>query len=259
MRFLARIVPERVISKNSLLKHIEGSHKEKIFISFICHPCKRVFKSEDALFQHMRLNGHHLESLESYICTQCDKEFRTRGLLLDHLIQTRHNLVQPPNWGDDFPCPLCDKLFTSSVSLTQHISEKHEESQKEITSHKGGYTVFEKPSFKGHTRNLLKKIIPKSLPDKQVIVMDETVGNDSNVKEALDEFYDVIPLPKKLEGKTSLEIRLICKDNEYGIISKDYDMVTRAQEMKLGPLFLLSERGKQRNLLRISKRNYIFS
>jgi uncharacterized C2H2 Zn-finger protein len=250
---------ERVISKNSLLKHIEGSHKEKIFLTFVCHPCNKVFKSEDALFQHMRLKGHHLESMESLVCPQCNKEFKTRGMTLDHLIQTRHNLVQPPNWGDDFPCPLCDKEFTSSKSLTQHISEKHKESQKEITIDKGGFAVFEKPTFKGQTRNLMKKIIPKSLPDKEVIVMDDSVGRDSNVKEALAEFYDVISLPKKFEGKTPLEVRLICKENEYGLISKEYDMVTRAQEMKLKPLFLLSERGKHRDILRISKRNYILS
>ncbi|MHA1112541.1 MAG: C2H2-type zinc finger protein [Promethearchaeota archaeon] len=250
---------ERISSQNSLLKHIEGSHKEKIFTSFICHPCKKVFKSEDALFQHMRLKGHHLESTESLICPQCNKEFRTRGMYLDHLIQTKHNLVHPPNWDDNFSCPICDKEFTSSKSLTQHISVKHTESQKEITVNKGGIAVFERPSFKGHVRNIAKKIIPKSLPDRDVVVMDESVGRDSNVKDALNELYDVISLLKKFEGKTPLEIRLLCKDNEYGIISKDYEMVKRAQEMKLKPLFLLSERGKHRDILRISKRNYVFS
>lgn len=250
---------ERVTSKNSLLKHIEGSHKEKIVVSFVCHLCKKVFKTEDLLFQHMRLKGHHLERMDSYTCPQCDKEFTSKGMYLDHLIQTRHNLVQPPNWDDTYPCPLCDKETTSDTSLTQHISVKHEDFQKEVSVHRKGITVFEKPTLKGHTRNFLKKIVPKNLPEKSYVLMDETVGNDSSVTEALDELYDVKPLPQKLQGKTPLEIRLACKEYEYGLISKDYDMVIRAQEMKIKPLFLLSERGKHRDIIHISKRHYMIT
>jgi DNA-directed RNA polymerase subunit RPC12/RpoP len=250
---------ERVITKNSLLKHLEGSHKERIFISYVCHLCKKVFKTEDALFQHMRLKGFHIKSRESYECPQCDGEFLSKGLYLDHLIQTKHNLIQQPNWDDIYPCPLCDRDFTSENSLSQHISVKHKESMKEIRIYKKGIAVFEKPTIKSQTQNLVKKIAPKSIPDRKFVVMDETVGMDQSVIEALEGRYDVRYLPEKLLDKTPLEVCLACKEYSYGLISKEYDTVMRAQDMKINLIFLLSERGKHRDLIRISKRNYSIS
>jgi hypothetical protein len=218
-----------------------------------------VFKTEDALFQHMRLNGFHIKISESYECSQCNTEFDSKGKYLDHLIQTRHDLTHPPDWDDAFPCPICNGDFTSKNSLSQHIAAKHKEFMKEIRVHKRGITVFEKPSMKSYLRNLSKKITPNSLPVRPFVIMDETVGNDRGVIEALDDFYEVKFLPKKLLDKSSLEICLACKEYVYGLISKDYETIKRAYEMKINPIFLLSERGKYRDIIRISKRNYILS
>jgi uncharacterized C2H2 Zn-finger protein len=247
---------ERFISQKLLQKHIEENHKEKIVHSFVCHICKKVLKSKDALFQHLRIMGHHLESVETPGCPQCNEEFKTKGDLLTHLIRTKHNLLHPPSRDDNFPCPLCDKVFTSSKSLTQHISMKHKESQKIITINKKGIALFEKQSVRAKLRTFLKKIIPDSLPMNRIVIMDENIGKDSTVIDALDEFYDVKSLPKGLMGQSALDIRLACKEKEWGLISKDIEMVLRAQEMKITPVYLLSERGNHRDLIRISKRSY---
>jgi len=250
---------ERVISQKLLQKHLEGNHKEKLITSFVCHMCKKVLKSEEGLFQHMRLNGHHLHSVEFPICLQCNKEFRTKAILLDHLNQSKHNLFHPPIRSDDIPCPLCDKKFNSSKSLSQHISGKHPQSQKEIIINKKGVVLFEKPSGKDRFRSFLKKIIPNSLPAKETIIMDESVGNDTSVKETLDELYDVRTLPKKLMGKSPLDVCLACKENIIGLVTKDLETVKRAQDMKIKPVYLLSERGKHRDIIRVSKQNYSIS
>lgn len=47
--FMCPYCSEKLFSRLLLQNHIEEKHKEKIIESYICHTCKKVLKSEEAL------------------------------------------------------------------------------------------------------------------------------------------------------------------------------------------------------------------
>lgn len=129
---------------------------------------------------------------------------------------------------------------------------KHNESQKEITIKKKDIALFEKRTLKDRLTNFWKRIFNK----KRVIVMDELVGNDITILDALGDNYDVKPLLKDLLGHSDRDLRLVFREKKWGLVSKDYEMVMLAREMRINPVYLLTEKRKHRDLIRIYKRNY---
>ena len=86
--------------------------------------------------------------------------------------------------------------------------------------------------------------------------MDECVGNDTSIIDTLRNNYNVYPLPKELKSHSDQDLRLALSEKKWGLISKDYEMVMIAREMKIKPVYLLTEKRDHRDLIRISKRNY---
>ncbi len=59
-----------------------------------------------------------------------------------------------------------------------------------------------------------------------------------------------------LTSHSDQDLRLALSEKKWRLVSKDYEMVMIAREMKINPVYLLTEKRKNRDLIRISKRNY---
>lgn len=244
---------DTVFSSQKLLsEHIHGQHINRVVNVFICHDCKQVFKSEEALQEHQNNINHRIEVLARPICPDCGKEFKNKRSLKQHMISIEKNRVRQQNQNEEVACPICEKSFNTKPSLKQHLSANHKRSHKTLTIKRKGIALFERYTLRERIINALRKLFNR----KRKIIMDECVGNDISVIDALSDLYDVEPLPVPLIGHSDLDLRLALKEKKWGLVSKDYDMVMRAREMGLYPVYLLTEKRKHRDLIRISKRNY---
>ena len=85
--------------------------------------------------------------------------------------------------------------------------------------------------------------------------MDECVGNNKTVIEALKNRYQVITMPNNLLSHKDNDLRLILREKRWGLVSKDFEMTLNAREVKIKPVYFLKEAGNRRALIKISKRN----
>lgn len=240
-------------SRILLKKHIEETHKDKLKASYICHECKRVFKNQDSLDQHLQSLGHQFKSISNLNCPQCKKKFKDKNALKNHLNSTGHKLDNFVAKSTKFKCPHCQKDFKTEKSMNQHILMKHKkQTKKKAKREKLELALFEKISIKEKITNFFRKRFNK----KRIVVMDECVGNDSSVIKALKGQYSIHALPKELISHSDKDLRLALSAKKWGLVSKDYEMVMLAREMKIIPVYLLTEKRNYRDLIRISKRNY---
>ncbi|XP_021960694.1 zinc finger protein Xfin isoform X1 [Folsomia candida] len=127
---------------------VANSHVLK-YVCKICHP-NATFLRWDTYKRHMKnKNIHpdvsdadiaafqpHLES-RKFACKICNKKFLKNSHLLKHLTSRRVHAaafketederpVPPPKRNHPFPCPKCDKSFTSLDGVRQHDRRSHE-------------------------------------------------------------------------------------------------------------------------------------
>ncbi len=166
-------------------------------------------------------------------------------------------------------CPHCTRRFKQEEHLQQHISKKHKKSnniikikktkktspKKKQTSNKKdtekNFGIFEKNPFK---EKILFWFTRKMGKTKQII-MDENVGPDQKVIDVLKDRYSVVPLPVSLISQFDKDIIIACKEKKWGLVSKDYGMVTAARRVGINPVYFLRDRNGSWNLFRISKFN----
>lgn len=212
-----------------------------------------MFKNQDSLDQHLQSLGHQLKFISNLACPQCKKKFKDKNALKNHLNSTGHKLQNLGTKPTKFKCPHCQKDFKTEKSMNQHIYMKHKkETKKKDKREKLGLALFEKISIKEKITNIFRRLFNK----KRIIVMDECVGNDISVIEALKGQYSVRSLPKELISHSDKDLRLVLSAKKWGLVSKDYEMVMLAREMKIIPVYLLAEKRNNRDLIKISKRNY---
>jgi len=247
---------DKLYSRLLLQKHIEDKHKEKLKSSYICHTCKKVFKDELALKNHRSSLGHALKLIPNLSCPQCGKHFKDNNALKNHMSATGHKLQKGKAQSLKIKCPHCQKSFKSKTAMEQHVRMKHKKHSKiKAKAERIGLALFEKISLKDRVFTLFRKLLKK----RKIVIMDECVGNDNSVVRALENQYLVRPLPKDLLGHSDRDLRLAFAVKNWGLVSKDYEMVMLAREMKIKPVYLLTEKRDHRDLIRISKLNYKIS
>lgn len=102
--------------KNALSKHFRNFHNsEKIKCS-----CGKIFSAEKAVEKH-KADDNCYESLN---CSECGACYKTRSSLESHLMLHR---FEQNNINTKWPytCPVCYKNFSSPISLSNHMSDKH--------------------------------------------------------------------------------------------------------------------------------------
>ena len=227
-------------SDKSLTQHINTVHQNK----FKCASCNKEFKSQKALNQHKRNSRCKKNYVSKGIaCTFCNKFYKDTNSLNQHII-SKHK--------KPFVCPQCQKGFKSKLAMDQHFRMKHEsvkEPKQEFERSKLG--VYERTPF---TEKLMIgfKIL---FNNKQILVLDECVGNDTSVINALKTRYKIIPLPNELKSHKDKDLRLALKEKGWGLVSKDFEMTTIARKLGIKPVYFLKEVRGHRALFRISKRN----
>jgi len=239
------------LNQTQLSQHIQQTHQNMLKETFICHECKKVFKSKNSLDQHKRSINHQIKQLDSPKCPECNKKFGDRHALEQHMKKLSHSDDKIKS-TIEFKCPQCNKEFKSKKALNNHFSAKHETRDKTKIIKKKGIALFEGRSVIDRMRRFIQSVFHK----KRIIIMDECVGNDVSVIDALNDNYEVRPLPNDLVSHTDQNLRLTLTEKKWGLVSKDYEMVMIAKEMNINPVYLLTEKRDHRDLIRISKRNY---
>jgi len=239
------------LNQAQLSKHILNTHQNKLKETFICHECKKVFKSKNSLDQHKKSVNHQIKQLDSLKCPECHKKFGDRNALKQHMKSHSHS-VEKATDTTQFKCPQCNKEFNTNKSLAHHFSAKHKKKDKVKIIKKKGIALFERRTLMDRMRKYFHRLFRK----KRIIIMDECVGNDASVIDALKENYEICSLPKELKSHSDKNLRLALAGKKWGLVSKDYEMVMIAKEMNINPVYLLTEKRDHRDLIRISKRNY---
>lgn len=81
---------------------------------FICHVCKKLFKSEKAMVRHMPSHG-----TGSYECDVCSKIYPALAKMKQHLLTT-HFKKTPV-----IPCKYCPQIFNKMNLYREHIPKCH--------------------------------------------------------------------------------------------------------------------------------------
>jgi uncharacterized C2H2 Zn-finger protein len=214
-------------AEKELNKHIKKNHE------FACPHCTENLKSQKSLKNHIAKN-HQDKTFVSFICDTCEKAFITERDLTKHVKEV-HNRPQ-----------------------IQHLQPKHknrEENKQQESMWSKLTTISLRKENKGKKPSMEQVMRSLNL-SKRVVIMDENVGNDTTVIEALGETYDVRQLPSELKGSSDEYLRAILEINSWGLVSKDYDMVMRAREMNIDPIFLILDKQKHRVMTIISDGTY---
>ncbi|CAL4083838.1 unnamed protein product [Meganyctiphanes norvegica] len=111
--------------KNALLKHIRKFHNSEIFKC----SCGKRFSTKKAVQKH-KDDGHCQELLN---CSECGACYKTRISLDCHLLLHKFEQKNITNTKWPYTCPICSEYFSSSTSLSNHISDKH--SQETLRCH----------------------------------------------------------------------------------------------------------------------------
>ncbi|XP_046141157.1 zinc finger protein 157-like isoform X10 [Osmia bicornis bicornis] len=100
-------------SKSSLYFHKHYKHKTKVKL-FQCETCKKKFKSQKNLDNHMEL--HKIK----YVCEQCGMEFKSKYGLTKHL--------RTHSGEKSYLCAICGKTFgclsSQKIHLLTHVGER---------------------------------------------------------------------------------------------------------------------------------------
>lgn len=110
---------------------------------FKCHLCNKGLKSKNSLTTHLKIHSN----TKDIVCSACGLTFSTKGNLKLHTIRVHSEKsgqcsvclknvsniethMRKHTGEKPFTCEMCSRSFGSKVSLTMHISFKHEKSGK---------------------------------------------------------------------------------------------------------------------------------
>ncbi len=103
--------------RGHLRGHIKTVHEgEK---KFECDQCDLKFTTKASKLRHIR-NMHEKIQGNLFNCDVCGVSFTLKSRLQAHMDANRHDGKK------DFPCHMCDKIFTEQASLNIHIDVVHE-------------------------------------------------------------------------------------------------------------------------------------
>uniref|UniRef100_A0AAG5DHK7 Uncharacterized protein n=1 Tax=Anopheles atroparvus TaxID=41427 RepID=A0AAG5DHK7_ANOAO len=94
-----------------LRNHVNTWHEKRIILT--CEHCGRGFTNHSSHFYHMK--NSHGES-DVYECETCHRKFKSIDGYRKH--QKEHSITS-------YPCPYCDKLFKTPVTLGKHQLRYH--------------------------------------------------------------------------------------------------------------------------------------
>ena len=100
-------------SQDMLKRHMDGSHKEKLFY---CNVCGYHAATQYALKAHKSEQNHVLETKASFKCEKCNATFVRHGSFKMHM-KWKH--------GDGPMCEFCSKRFCSEQKLSNHVRIVH--------------------------------------------------------------------------------------------------------------------------------------
>lgn len=114
-------------SQESLSSHLKCHKEELKFVEFACDLCPKTFQKLNQLTRHSKT---HVEN-KNIQCNLCGKMFSSGSHLVNHLNlhkgKSKLSIKCPLKSHYNFlgiklhSCPLCDKSFSQSCSLKDHI------------------------------------------------------------------------------------------------------------------------------------------
>ena len=117
---------ESFTTKDTLNKHVRKIHnKENIFY---CEPCKKSFMQSQNLKKHVKIVH---EGLKEFKCDYCNKRFGYKSHMKDHIVRLHSKEIPIDKLKDfsvrNYPCNICEKIFTNGQHLTRHKGKEHNE------------------------------------------------------------------------------------------------------------------------------------
>ncbi|XP_060075649.1 zinc finger protein 530-like [Ylistrum balloti] len=100
-------------------RHVRRSHFEKNGETtcepnlYNCLLCNKVFRTNDSLESHIKRTH---EKPMIYNCDLCERTFLRRDAMLNH---------KESHLGQTFQCSLCDRNYSTSMTLKSHMRKKH--------------------------------------------------------------------------------------------------------------------------------------
>ncbi len=239
-----------LMPKSSLTRHIKNKHPTKKQYAHKCPYCVEEFSHPNQLDKHISL--HH-----GFECPHCSRRFHSQEYLKLHTgSQHKDKIIS------GFFCDICQTGFKTEIKLTRHMIDVHYSGRitflhpknEDKASIKQRESLWERLRISGQQKEKKEKSIPHLT--KKILIMDECVGNDTTVMDVLSDSYEVRTLPKELKGKSDEHLRLVFEKNGWGLVSLDRDMVLKAREMNIEPVFLIIQKRNNRDLINYSNGTY---
>uniref|UniRef100_A0AAG5DHL3 ZAD domain-containing protein n=1 Tax=Anopheles atroparvus TaxID=41427 RepID=A0AAG5DHL3_ANOAO len=110
-KLVCKCCQKRFVYQFDLKRHMNTRHEKRIILT--CEHCGRGFTNHSSHFYHMK--NSHGES-DVYECETCHRKFKSIDGYRKH--QKEHSITS-------YPCPYCDKLFKTPVTLGKHQLRYH--------------------------------------------------------------------------------------------------------------------------------------
>ena len=158
--------------------------------------------------EHIEINH---EGQKPFICTVCQKGFTTKLSLKVH-IETVHEGKKP------FECPICKKSFTQKNAMTRHINSLHAETDEKLKPHicdLCNASFARQSHLKGHINSTHDKKTPE-ISEQNTQIKKIKIIDPANIKE---EHFDTISEDNGdlnfsgINGERSNRNTFILKDN----------------------------------------------
>ena len=142
-RFLICTLCDNVFkSRLALVKHLEEKHQvySKRSTIYVCVICKAKFESSKALSSHLHIE-HQCQN--EFPCSKCFEHFPSKTLVTVHMLENHeHNPLKDVGLLNDkmkiiredltkpFQCDICQKRFNYQRTLSIHIKQVHDTSNR---------------------------------------------------------------------------------------------------------------------------------
>ncbi|XP_069101337.1 uncharacterized protein [Argopecten irradians] len=110
-------------------RHLRRSHFDKLENNdktkeptqfYTCTTCSKVFRTNENLESHVK-RVH--EKPTTFTCDICNKVFLRRDAMMNH---------RESHLGQIFQCPLCEKSYSTSMTMKSHMRKKHGKTEGKI-------------------------------------------------------------------------------------------------------------------------------